>query len=117
MKGRILGVLLIILLLLPIGCTRSGATTPLTIPTAPSPQVLAEQGFQFPNLPRITCEELKQKMDEGNSLILVDDNEREQFNQGHLPGAINIPRYDPEETVATQLKTLPRDRLIVFYCT
>jgi hypothetical protein len=109
MKDRILGSLLIMLVLLSAGCTRPTATS--GIPTAPSPQTLAEQGFVYPNLPRITCEELKQKMDEGDPLVLVDANDTDTFDYGHLPGAINMPSYNH-----SQLQALPKDRLIVFYC-
>ncbi|MGA3093892.1 MAG: rhodanese-like domain-containing protein [Dehalococcoidales bacterium] len=109
MKGRILGSLLIILVLLSAGCTRPTATS--GIPTAPSPQALAEQGFVNPNLPRITSEELKQKMDQGDPLVVVAVDEKDLFDRGHLPGALNIPSYNH-----SQLQALPKDRLIVFYC-
>ncbi len=114
MKSRISEGLITILLLLLVSCTQSATTT--EIPATPSPQALAEQGFVSPDLPRITCEELKQKMDKGESLILVDAEKKDTFARGHLPGSINIPRYDPEETVNAELQKLPRDGLIVFYC-
>jgi len=93
-------------------------TTPTTPPSA---EELAEQGFALPEIPRITCEELKQMMDGGGDFVLVDTRSVEWgYNTGHLPGAISIPNQpEPpytEEWVTMQLEGLPQDDLIIFYC-
>ena len=74
----------------------------------------------YPEVPRITCEELKQLMDKGVDLVLVDTRLESNFKRGHLKGAINIPDIPPppvtEEMIKEKLMMLPRDKLIVFYC-
>ena len=96
-------------------------TEPITPPTPPSAEELAEQGFALPEIPRITCEELKQMMDGGVDFVLVDTRSVEWgYNTGHLPGAISIPNQpEPpytEEWVTMQLEGLPQDEVIIFYC-
>jgi len=106
--------------------TTPPTTTPPTAetiapPNPPSAEELAEQGFALPEIPRITCEELKQMMDGGDDFVLVDTRSVEWgYNTGHLPGAISIPNQpEPpytEEWVTMQLEGLPQDDLIIFYC-
>jgi len=90
-------------------------------PTPPSAEELAEQGFALPEIPRTTCEELKEMMDGGADFVLVDARSVEWgYNVGHLPGAISIPNQpEPpytEEWITMKLEGLPTDKLIVFYC-
>ena len=96
-------------------------TETITPPTPASAEELAKQGFALPEIPRITCEELKQMMDRGDDFVLVDTRSVEWgYNTGHLPGAISIPNQpEPpytEEWVTMQLEGLPQDDLIIFYC-
>ena len=44
---------------------------------------------------------------------LLDTRSREAFAAGHIPGAINIPHAEIDETTP---QVLPRDRLVVTYC-
>jgi len=93
----------------------------ITPSTPPSAEELAEQGFALPEIPRISCEELKQMMDGGDVFVLVDTRSVEWgYNTGHLPGAISIPNQpEPpytEEWVTMQLEGLATDKLIIFYC-
>ncbi len=102
-------------------------TETITPPTPPSAEELAKQGFALPEIPRITCEELKQMMDRGDDFVLVDTRSAEWgYNLGHLPGAINIqnelvPPALPEDMEEApielmKLMMLPKDKLIIFYC-
>ncbi len=62
----------------------------------------------------ISAEELKQLIDQKEKMILVDARPVAEYQDGHIPSAINIPpekfneisRYLPEN----------RDELIIFYC-
>jgi len=96
-------------------------TETITPATPPSAEELAKQGFALPEIPRITCEELKQMMDRGDDFVLVDTRSAEWgYNLGHLPGAISIPNQpeppDTEEGITMQLEGLPMDKLIISYC-
>jgi len=45
-------------------------------------------------------------------VTLIDTRPPEEFNAGHLPGALNLPL----STLRRRLRELPRDREIVAYC-
>lgn len=67
---------------------------------------------------RITCEELKQHLDDNERPIIIDTRHRSSYGRGHLPGAVNIPYAaagDPMEW-EMMLASLPGDRLVVIYC-
>ncbi len=40
----------------------------------------------------ITVEQLKNKIDDGEMILLVDVREPNEYNAGYIPGALNIPR-------------------------
>ncbi|MFZ3071780.1 MAG: rhodanese-like domain-containing protein [Thermodesulfobacteriota bacterium] len=56
---------------------------------------------------------LKIMMKQEKNLKIVDVREPELFNEGHIPGAINIPYDDAEKRV---LKELKKDETIAFVC-
>ncbi len=64
---------------------------------------------------RITAEEVKQLMDRREPLAFVDSRNPQAWEQSNtkLPGAIRIPA----DAVAASLPRIPKDRLIVTYCT
>ncbi|MEU2255174.1 metalloregulator ArsR/SmtB family transcription factor [Nocardia xishanensis] len=59
----------------------------------------------------ITRDELIRRRDNGD-IILVDVRPHEEYEAGHIPGAINIPLAE----LADRLAELPADRDIVAYC-
>ena len=62
----------------------------------------------------ITPQEAKQIMDTTEGYILLDTRAQEEYDQGHIPGAIVIP-HDEIEDKAEQL--LPdKNQLILVYC-
>ena len=60
-----------------------------------------------------TAEELKQMLDSGRQIFLLNSLSEIEFNEGHIPGSINVP---VEELMQTN--KLPKDKntLIVTYC-
>ena len=52
------------------------------------------------------------RLAEQGAILLVDVRPREEFEHGHLPGAVPIPLEELER----RLDELPRDRRIVAYC-
>ena len=63
---------------------------------------------------QITAEEAKKIMDSGEEHIILDTREQDEFDEGHIPGAILIP-YTEIENKAEE--TLPdKDKLILVYC-
>jgi rhodanese-related sulfurtransferase len=70
----------------------------------------------------ISVETAKAEMDAGTASLVVDVREPNEFDQGHLPGAINIPRgllelrADAASPVAHPRLTASREARIVVYC-
>jgi len=116
-KVKIFGVFFVAMLLLSISCTGSGGTTTTTtgIPGPPSAEELDAQGFLLPDLPRMTSEQLKQMIDNGEPVVIVDTRLEFFFNMGRIPQSVNII-YDPENVNPEGFLPLPKDTPIVFYC-
>jgi rhodanese-related sulfurtransferase len=62
----------------------------------------------------ITRDELKMKVGRGGAYTLVETLPPEQFQQGHLPGAINLPPDQVSTLAATLLPN--KDFEIITYC-
>ena len=70
------------------------------------------------NIERMTCEELKERIDNNERPLVIDTRESGQFMAGHIPGAVNVSYSaagDPMEW-EMMLSALPGGRLTVIYC-
>lgn len=74
-----------------------------------APPAVADQGF---DVPRINLEQLKGKLDAGADIVIVDVRSKEDFDAGHITGAISIPW----EEIEARYTELPRDKEIITYC-
>jgi|PlaIllAssembly_1097288.scaffolds.fasta_scaffold71197_2 rhodanese-related sulfurtransferase len=93
--------------------------------------------LDYPEVPRITAEELKNLYNGNTKPVIVDTRDITSFNEEHIPGALNIPYDDTPVSAAidpydaagltedyfdtglrmdTKLRWLPKDQLIVLYC-
>ena len=70
-----------------------------------------DQGAVYLN---ITAEEAKQIMDGEEGYIILDVRTQEEYNQGHIPGAILIPDTDIKDKAEEVLTD--KDQLILVYC-
>ena len=78
----------------------------------------AKEAEPFPQVPRITAEEVQRLAKDSGKVVLVDTDDPEAYEAEHIKGAVNIP-FDPTRDTHEQdqsLSALPGDRLIVFYC-
>ncbi|HEV2860879.1 MAG TPA: rhodanese-like domain-containing protein [Pyrinomonadaceae bacterium] len=66
----------------------------------------------FASIPRMSVEELKKALKEGRAVVL-DVRPAEAFEAEHIAGAVSIP----EEEVKERAGELPKDKLVVAYCT
>jgi rhodanese-related sulfurtransferase len=57
-------------------------------------------------------DELKEKMNETGTYILVDVRDDEDYHKMHIPGAISMPVYDLEKFA----DKLDKDKEIITYC-
>lgn len=62
----------------------------------------------------ININELKEISQNSEKVILLDVRSPQEFNEGHLNGAINIPLYELETCCSCKLKD--KDRVIIVYC-
>ena len=63
---------------------------------------------------RITRDELKKNLDNGNKMTLVEELPEKYWRKAHLPGALQIDYTEVEEKAA---KLLPdKDATIIVYC-
>jgi len=74
-------------------------------------EVIADSIHQRDRLDGVSIEELLGMLDSGG-VVLLDVRPSEEFAQGHLPGAINIPTEDLERRLAD----LPAGADVVAYC-
>lgn len=78
----------------------------------------AKDKLPFPDVPRITAQDVEQRIREKGDVVIVDTDDSVTYGAEHIKGAVNIA-YDPtvDVTSADQtLQVLPGDKLIVFYC-
>jgi len=62
----------------------------------------------------ITREQLNQKLESGRPFRLVEALSAEQYRQGHLPGAVNLPPDQVEQSAASLLPEKQQE--VVVYC-
>ena len=63
---------------------------------------------------QITPEEAKRIMDSGEEHIILDTREQDEFDEGHIPGAILIPYTEIENKAEEMLPD--KNKLILVYC-
>ena len=79
----------------------------------PTSIIVAEKGEKA-MYEQITAEEAKKIMDSGEEHIILDTREQDEYDEGHIPGAILIP-YTEIENKAEEI--IPdKDKLILVYC-
>lgn len=87
-------------------CSKSNSqaqntNTPPTVTSTPYPD----------GARRVTIAELESMMKDGKVLV-VDVRNQESFDEGHIPGSKLIPSGE----ILNHVQELPRDKLIVTYC-
>jgi hypothetical protein len=78
------------------------------VTAAPLPTTTAP----YPNVVRISVKETKALMDTGEALLL-DVRAKASYDQAHAVGALSFP----EDTFDARVSELPKDKLLVLYCT
>ena len=88
------------------------ATTRRSAIVRASPTQLANY-FQAKLSAELGPHNVKRLLDENpNQVVILDVRPREGYNEGHLPGAINIPF----EELPSRAKELPKHKDIISYC-
>lgn len=87
----------------------SNANVERVVATTPTPA--SHQQQPYPDVKRISTTELDDLMKQGK-VFVVDVRNQQAYDLGHIRGAKLIP----VGTVGERLKELPRDKMIVTYC-
>ena len=109
-------VLCIISVILCIFLTACGDATSIGIiggADGPTSIIVAEKGEKV-MYEQITAEDAKKIMDSGEEHIILDTREQDEFDSGHIPGAILIPYTEIENKAEEMLPD--KDKLILVYC-
>ena len=95
-----------------VAVAKTPARTPVEVParTLTPPPVLAMQ-TQGDGVTRITPQEARAAVEKGKAVI-IDVRGEEAYNAGHVKGARLIPVSD----ILARIGELPRDRMIITYC-
>jgi len=80
--------------------------------TVQDPPAQAAQTPAPDNARRITAEELH-KLWEKNDVLIIDTRAESAYTDEHIKGAISVPSND----VGNRIDELPRNKMIVAYCT
>ena len=79
----------------------------------PTSIIVAEKGEKA-MYEQITAEEAKKIMDSSEEHIILDTREQNEFDEGHIPGAILIPYTEIEKKSEEMMPD--KDKLILVYC-
>ncbi len=66
------------------------------------------------DVPRINIQELKQMMDSGTEVTLLDIQPKEVYEMGHIKGAISFPWKS--KVNMQDIRKIPRNKPVVTYC-
>lgn len=81
--------------------------TARSTPNAPAPKGVSKKYLE------LTAEEAKQRLDEDDSIILLDVRTQAEFDEGHIPGAVCLPN---EDITADLPLPFDKDAEILVYC-
>jgi 3-mercaptopyruvate sulfurtransferase SseA len=107
-------VVVVLAVILAVSASHKKETAVTSAQTArPTP---VQQAPQQPPAPadgvrRVTVDELRAALEKG-SAVVVDVRGEDQYKAGHIKGALWIPG----DQIANRAKELPKDKLIVTYC-
>lgn len=79
-----------------------------------SPRFLALVDAARAEITETDAASVRQRMDDGEAMVLVDVREPDEWDRGHLPGAVAMPRGVLERDVEAAVPDL--DAPLVLYC-
>ena len=105
------------------GCAKSGASTPAvgaTTAGASTAQSASQSATAIPSppqnaedkIPRVKVDEAKKMIAEGKAII-IDVRGADAYKMSHIKGALDFPLTKMD---TGEIKDLPKDKLIIAYC-
>ena len=83
-----------------------------TVPEVDVPSSTEPSASLLERIPRITIDELLQKMADNSNILIVDTRHADQYEVDHIKGAISVPL----DTIIAGAWTPPPDKEIILYC-
>lgn len=108
----ILGIVIVSIALLAGVIYVLGRPTPPPVAQTPDPGALPPSSY-MPEIPRISVLEVKEKMDAGYNMLIIDSRAASVYEKSHIPGAMSLPYVG----MAPPFEGLESYELIVTYCT
>ncbi len=110
---KVLCIISILLCILLTACGNDSSIGIIGGADGPTSIIVSEKGEKA-MYEQITAEEAKKIMDSGEEHIILDTREQDEFDEGHIPGAILIPYTEIENKAEAMLPD--KDKLILVYC-
>ena len=110
---KVLCIISILLCILLTACGNDSSIGIIGGADGPTSIIVSEKGEKA-MYEQITAEEAKKIMDSGEEHIILDTREQDEFDEGHIPGAILIPYTEIENKAEEMLPD--KDTLILVYC-
>ena len=110
---KVLCIISILLCILLTACGNDSSIGIIGGVDGPTSIIVSEKGEKA-MYEQITAEEAKKIMDSGEEHIILDTREQDEFDEGHIPGAILIPYTEIENEAEAMLPD--KDKLILVYC-
>ena len=110
---KVLCIISVLLCILLTACGNDSSIGIIDGADGPTSIIVSEKGEKA-MYEQITAEEAKKIMDSGEEHIILDTREQDEFDEGHIPGAILIPYTEIENKAEAMLPD--KDKLILVYC-
>ena len=110
---KILCIISVLLCILLTACGNDSSIGIIGGADGPTSIIVSEKG-EKEMYEQITAEEAKKIMDSGEEHIILDTREQDEFDEGHIPGAILIPYTEIENKAEEMLPD--KDAQILVYC-
>ena len=112
MKKNIIIAIILIAVLICIGCFIY--KTNKTNKTITSNSTATTNGAKTNEIRHVSMNDIVKIMEENKDYVIVDVRTPDEYKEGHIPNAINIPNETINETVYNKLKD--KNQLILIYC-
>lgn len=112
MKKNIIIVIILIAVLICIGCFIYKSSK--TNKTTTSNNSTTTSAAKTNEIRHVSMDDIVKIMNENKDYVIVDVRTPDEYKEGHIPNAINIPNETINETVYNKLKD--KNQLILIYC-
>ncbi len=111
--NKVLCIIFLLLCIFLVSCKEAESIGIIGGSDGPTAIIVAEKGENI-MYEQITAEVAKNIMDSDEDYVILDVREQDEFDEGHIPGAILIPYTEIDKTAEELLPQ--KDKQILVYC-